>query len=148
MTLETSWLISAELESMDIHQLRASWQKLYGWKPALTCKRQFLLGNLHYEQQCLIHGGLSSATKKRIIYLAERFKKNPRYRPSQSRSEYTPGTRFLREYKGKTYEVIVKSEGFTYQGQTFNSLSSIANAITGASWNGRKFFGLSHGINI
>jgi hypothetical protein len=32
--------------------------------------------------------------------------------------------------------------GFLWNGQTHRSLSGIAHAITGAKWNGPRFFGL------
>jgi hypothetical protein len=38
--------------------------------------------------------------------------------------------------------VTVTSDGFVWQDQTYASLSAIARAITGTSWNGRRFFGL------
>jgi hypothetical protein len=37
---------------------------------------------------------------------------------------------------------MVVSEGFTWGGQTYDSLSKIAYAITGTKWNGPRFFGL------
>jgi hypothetical protein len=33
-------------------------------------------------------------------------------------------------------------DGFRWNGQTYKSLSKVANAITGAKWNGPRFFGL------
>ena len=37
---------------------------------------------------------------------------------------------------------MVLEEGFAWNGQTFDSLSKVARAITGTSWNGPRFFGL------
>jgi hypothetical protein len=53
-----------------------------------------------------------------------------------------PGTSLIREWRGVRHEVRVIDDGFTYQGQTFRSLSSIARHITGTKWNGLAFFGL------
>jgi hypothetical protein len=36
----------------------------------------------------------------------------------------------------------VLDKGFAWNGKTFGSLSQVAKAITGASWNGHRFFGL------
>jgi hypothetical protein len=33
-------------------------------------------------------------------------------------------------------------EGFAWNGETYGSLSQIAKAMTGTSWNGHRFFGL------
>lgn len=53
------------------------------------------------------------------------------------------GTRLRREWKGKTYEVIVRDDGsFEYNGEIYRSLSSVASGITGTHWNGKKFFGV------
>jgi hypothetical protein len=38
--------------------------------------------------------------------------------------------------------VLVLEEGFAWRGGTYQSLSAIARAITGAHWNGWAFFGL------
>ena len=35
--------------------------------------------------------------------------------------------------------------GFSWQDKTYPSLSTIAQAITGTSWNGPRFFGLRGG---
>jgi hypothetical protein len=39
--------------------------------------------------------------------------------------------------------VLVTADGFRYQGTTYPSLSTIAKVITGTTWNGRLFFGLT-----
>jgi hypothetical protein len=37
---------------------------------------------------------------------------------------------------------MVLDEGFAWNGETYGSLSQIAKAMTGTSWNGHRFFGL------
>jgi hypothetical protein len=37
---------------------------------------------------------------------------------------------------------MVLDKGFAWDGRTFGSLSQVANAVTGTSWNGHRFFGL------
>ena len=39
-------------------------------------------------------------------------------------------------------EVMVLSDGFSWDGKTYKSLSKVACAITGSRWNGPRFFGL------
>jgi hypothetical protein len=53
------------------------------------------------------------------------------------------GTVLRRVHKGRTHEVKVLEGGFQYQGQTYETLSAVAKAITGTTWNGRLFFGLT-----
>jgi len=52
-----------------------------------------------------------------------------------------PGTRFLRIWNDKRYEVIVREDGFEFEGKTYRSLSAVAREITGTRWNGKIFFG-------
>ena len=58
------------------------------------------------------------------------------------RSELRPGTILMREWNGRPERVRVIDEGFAWKGKTFDSLSSVAFAITGTKWNGPRFFGL------
>jgi hypothetical protein len=37
---------------------------------------------------------------------------------------------------------MVMADGFAWNGQTYESLSKVAFAITGTKWNGPRFFGL------
>jgi hypothetical protein len=53
-----------------------------------------------------------------------------------------PGALLVREWKGKLERVMVLDKGFARNGQTFSSLSQVAKAVTGTSWNGHRFFGL------
>jgi hypothetical protein len=51
----------------------------------------------------------------------------------------------VREHQGTLHEVMVVPGGFSWQEKTYPSLSTIAQAITGTSWNGPRFFGLRGG---
>ena len=52
------------------------------------------------------------------------------------------GTILERSYQGQKIVVTVLEQGFSYNGQTFGSLSAIAHQVTGTRWNGFLFFGL------
>jgi hypothetical protein len=41
-----------------------------------------------------------------------------------------------------SFRVMVMADGFAWKGQTYDSLSKVAFAITGTKWNGPRFFGL------
>jgi hypothetical protein len=60
----------------------------------------------------------------------------------QKRTELTPGTVLVREWDRQSQRVMVMADGFVWNGQTFESLSKVAFAITGTRWNGPRFFGL------
>lgn len=55
------------------------------------------------------------------------------------------GTRFVREWNGKTISVTRTDQGFDWNGSTYRSLSQIARRATGAHWSGPRFFGLKRG---
>lgn len=58
-------------------------------------------------------------------------------------SSYIPaGTKLIREWNGRTIEVLVTDQGFEHAGRHYRSLSQIARHITGAHWSGPRFFGL------
>ena len=61
----------------------------------------------------------------------------PRRRP------ILPGTRFIREWNGKTIAVTATEAGFEWDSDTYRSLSEIARKVTGAHWSGPRFFGLT-----
>jgi hypothetical protein len=48
----------------------------------------------------------------------------------------------MREWQGRTHEVLVCQDGFQWRQAQYRSLSQIARAITGTRWSGPVFFGL------
>ena len=60
----------------------------------------------------------------------------------QKRSELAPGTVLVRDWDRHSQRVMVVPDGFAWNGQTYDSLSKVAFAITGTKWNGPRFFGL------
>jgi hypothetical protein len=60
----------------------------------------------------------------------------------RKRTDLTPGTVLVREWDRQSYRVMVLADGFAWNGQTYDSLTKVAFAITGTRWNGPRFFGL------
>ncbi len=54
-----------------------------------------------------------------------------------------PGAHLVREWNGRTYQVEVLPKGFQMDGREWPSLSAIAKHITGTTWSGPRFFGLT-----
>ena len=52
------------------------------------------------------------------------------------------GSKMVRSYQGTKYEVEIIPQGYLYRHKTYKSLSGVAKAITGKSWNGNVFFGV------
>ena len=52
------------------------------------------------------------------------------------------GALLAREWNGRLEPVMILDQGFAWNGETYGSLSQVAKAMTGTSWNGHRFFGL------
>lgn len=55
---------------------------------------------------------------------------------------FSDGTRLIREWNGRTIEVLIRDDAFEWEGRTYKSLSHIAREVTGAHWSGPRFFGM------
>jgi hypothetical protein len=71
--------------------------------------------------------------------------------PSSRASAFVPtlkpaplpeGTRLLRKWRGRHYEVLVEGSDFYFNSKRYSSLTAIAMEITGTHWSGPNFFGL------
>ena len=94
-----------------------------------------------YRVQEIAYGGLSKATLRRLRALAASTDNDGNV-PETAVPRLRPGTRLVREWRGRTHTVIVTETGFDYRGRTYPSLTHIAKVITGAHWSGPRFFGL------
>ena len=134
-----------ELEDMSYAALKERWHSLYGAEPP-AYRRQHMIRRLAYRIQELAYGGLSDQTKAELEQIAEEDQRSRKNRaPARKKRKGTqpvPGTRLIREWKGKRHEVTALADGFEYGGRPYRSLSAIAKAITGAHWSGPQFFGL------
>ena len=94
-----------------------------------------------YRMQELALGGLRPERQRRLRQIAQEFRETGSTR-MRARPELKPGTRVIREWQGRTYEVLVLDDGFSWQSTRYRSLSAIARTITGTPWSGPLFFGL------
>jgi hypothetical protein len=58
----------------------------------------------------------------------------------RSRGVLKTGATLVRQWRGHTHTVLVREDGFEYDGQRYRSLTVIAERITGAHWSGPRFF--------
>ena len=86
-------------------------------------------------------GGLRPERQRQLRQVVEEFNQTGEVR-RRARLELKSGTRLVREWRGRTYEVLVLDDGFSWQGTEYRSLSAIARKITGTAWSGPLFFGL------
>ena len=52
------------------------------------------------------------------------------------------GSTLIRDWKGSRHTVRVSEDGYEWEGETYRSLSKIAQLITGTRWSGPRFFGV------
>jgi len=135
----------AALPGLDLAELRARWTKLYGSPAPKSFRRKFLARAIAYQMQVDAYGGLSGPTKHRLRDIAAAASAGT-FDAAMIGRRIKPGTKLVRTWHGETHTVTALEDGFSWKGEQYSSLSAIAKAITGTSWNGWKFFGLK-GVN-
>lgn len=130
------------MQRLSVNELKAKWEALFG-TAAPNNARAFLELRIGYRIQELNYGGLSRDTRRALELLADEVEgKVARKGMSIDARNPLPGTRLLREWGGVEHAVTVVADGYEWQGRKYRSLSAIAKAITGTSWNGFRFFAL------
>ena len=134
----------AAIKTATTPDLKQQWRELFAAEPP-PYNRRFLESRLAYRIQELAYGGLKPETIQRLEALGEQLDGgNPVLRRIRGDDKPIAGTRLIREYQGVEHSVTVLHDGYEYQGRPYQSLSSIARAITGTRWNGWLFFGLKN----
>jgi hypothetical protein len=131
----------ARLPELALSELRQQWRALYKFDASPHLSRELLLRAVAYRMQEIVFGGLRPEHQRQLRQFAQQFKETGEIRRRASR-ELKSGTRLLREWQGRTYEVLVLDGGFSWQGTHYRSLSAVARKITGTPWSGPLFFGL------
>jgi hypothetical protein len=109
--------------------------------PPLGLSRDLIIRGLADKLQQRARGGPSRAVQRRLRILAAEFEKGAR--------SFDPGivpktgATLMRQWRGRTHTILVREDGFEYEGQCYRSLTVIAERIIGAHWSGPRFFGLS-----
>jgi hypothetical protein len=136
----------AHLRGLDLVGLRARWQSVFQRQAPAHLTRHLLFAVIAYRLQADRFGDLDHAIKQ-VLDRAIAKETGPTMSSrlasfDQKRSELTPGTVLVREWDRQSQRVMVMANGFAWNGQTYDSLSKVAFAITGTKWNGPRFFGL------
>jgi hypothetical protein len=125
------------ISGLKLAEVRAAWQSRFGKAPPRGLSRDLLVRQLAWDIQERAFGGHDAATRKLLkAYGRQEPDKVVLFR------RLKPGTTVIREYQGVRHIVMIAEGGFAWEGKTYPSLSAIARAITGARWNGPRFFGL------
>jgi hypothetical protein len=147
----------AALQQVPTGQLCERYAELFG-EQTRSRHRTYLIRKIAWKLQTAAEGDLSERARRRAEELARgtELRVMP---PKTSDVAQTPmvithavaaidprlpaaGTEIVRQYKGRTYRVLVVPDGFEFEGQRYTSLSAVAKTITGSHVNGFRFFGL------
>ena len=136
----------AHLRGLNLKGLRSRWQGVFQ-RPAPAHLTQHLLFTvIAYRIQAERFGDLDHATRQMLDGISTKETGSALSARlasfDQKRTKLTPGTVLVREWDRQSQRVMVLADGFAWNGQTYDSLSKVAFAITGTRWNGPRFFGL------
>jgi hypothetical protein len=125
-------------------ELRVLWEREFAEKAPATLGRDILALGIAYSRQERRYGGLAKPVARELDRLLTRVLRNSGTDAPMAPTTPLPrtGTVLVREWRGTTNHVTVVEDGFLWNGKTHRSLSSIARAITGTTWNGPRFFGM------
>lgn len=140
----------ADLQNLTYEQLKDLWRTLNGSEPP-AYNRRYIVSRLAYRIQEIAYGGLSEDAHEKMSAVLKRHGYDENGVPARSgdrrvssgRGMPVIGSKIVREWNGKRYEVIALRDGFEFEGRKYRSLTAIVKAITGTHWNGRKFFGVA-----
>jgi hypothetical protein len=131
----------SRLLELNLGALRQQWRTLYKAEASPHLSRELLVRAVAYRMQEVALGGLRPGRRRQLLRIAQQFKQTGAAN-APPRRELKSGTRLVREWQGRTYEVLVLDGGFSWQDTHHRSLSAIARKITGTPWSGPLFFGL------
>src|ERR1700730_3098364 len=136
----------AHLRGLDLKGLRARWQSVLQKPAPGHLPRHLLFAIIAYRIQADRFGDLDHETRQLLD--RTRAKESGTAMSARltsfdrKRTELMPGTVLVRQWDRQSQRVMVMSDGFAWNGQSYDSLSKVAFAITGTNWNGPRFFGL------
>lgn len=136
----------AHLRDLDLKGLRVQYRIVFRKQPPAHFPKHLLFGVLAYRLQADELGDLQADTVRLLKQIGSGGAAVDTVRLTSEfdrrRTELKPGTILIREWNGRPHRVLVVDAGFAWKGKTYESLSSIAFAITATKWNGPRFFGL------
>jgi len=133
------------MRGLDVGELRARWHTVFRRRAPPHLPRHLLFRILAYRLQADRLGQLDNESRR----LLDRIGSGSAERIGRlvadlnlPRTELRPGTLLTREWDGHLQRVMVLADGFSWNGETYRSLSKVAFAMTGTRWSGPRFFGL------
>ena len=124
----------ARVSAMNVAELRRLWPEVFGAQAPNAFSKDLLARAIAYRVQERACGGIKPQTLRLLRAVMTPGTEPPR--------QVKVGSVIVREHRSVLHEVTVVPGGFCWNGQTYDSLSTIAKKITGVNWNGPRFFGL------
>jgi hypothetical protein len=149
----------AALQRMTTKELRGRYAEVFGEATGANNKA-WLVKRIAWRLQSQAEGDLSERARKRAVELARDADLRlspplvPTGAPALERTQTgalgdkndarlpPPGTIITRTYKGESLQVKILDDSFEFEGETYQSLSAVAKAITGSHCDGFLFFRL------
>ena len=133
----------AAIPDLSRNGLIERWTQAYSRPPPRGLSRRLLEYAAAYQIQARAFRGLPPAVRRRLQRIAAAGDSRVTA-PARGGAApaLAPGSRLIREWRGRAHTVDVLDSGFRCDGKQYRSLSEIARAITGARWSGPRFFGL------
>ncbi len=137
------------LSDCNMDQLRLQWQNYLGGIAPAHLPRWLLMRVLAYRIQAAAFGDLDRAILRRLREPKDEAFEPGGARPFATRGPTTregvglkSGSLLVREWNSRLKRVMILDDGYAWNGCVYRSLSQVAKAVTGTSWNGHRFFGL------
>jgi hypothetical protein len=153
----------ALMKAMSVGELRRKYCEVFN-ETTNARNKVWLVKRIAWRMQANVEGDLSERARRRAMEIANdadirmmppRVKKTSEVvqeaktrvvkidsKPVRSLSV---GQSLQRVYKGQNIVVVVRGDGFEWQGQKYKSLTAVAKAVTGKHWNGFNFFRVDGG---
>ena len=123
----------------ELTALKVEWQKCFKLPSPAKSSREFLSKNISWYKQAREQGINLKRFHKMMGTALSQYELGKKVKPELA---VKSGTKFMRQWQGKTHEVEAAGSAFLYNGESYKSLSAIARKITGTQWNGKLFFGV------
>ena len=132
----------ARLSTSPLGELRRAWQRHH---PRMVLPdrlpRDLLVRTIAWQLQVKDQGDIVPAVARHFDRLAGQLAKSGDL-DLEREVRLKPGTKLVREWRGRTLQVQVLEDGYLFEDRRYASLSHVASAITGTRWSGPRFFGL------
>src|ERR1700726_4514220 len=111
----------AGLAGQPTEELRRVWGTFYHTGPPLGLSRDLIIRGIPDKLQLRAHGGPSRALQRRVRILADEFEKG--VCSFDAGGMLKTGATLVRQWRGHTHTVLVREDGFEYDGQRYRSLT-------------------------